>query len=476
MIKSLKNLLLLAVFAGTSSQAIAANIYPIIHGTGSFRQMVIEGVIAHGDFDKFIKIVEESQGKMSGIYLFSSGGDFDEAMKIGRAMRALELSSAVPMRDERTDKPVCNAGNTISPKPKDPKNCIAASAAFFIHIGSIHRSGTFLAVHRPYFVQGKFGALSEDEAKKAFDELQSRARAYMEEMGVPKHIQEDVLGTPSDSALILDDKTIKTYFWTELPSRHEWVKNRCDKMTTDEKTRLDSYYQTLLENRASANDKPTDLDTLTKKETDQRNCHVKLIVESRLAAYTKYFRKLPSDTENHDFSKWSEATKYLGKNYDDILSEEKFEESKGNEITFLTRDAAANAPFIQLSDTTNRISQDFLNAAPEDDMPEAVKYFKKHQADFTANTFFAGQQIITASSPLNSKVVASIVITSIPHPSDMFIQKLTNSLNEAWGKPTGGNRQDTWIWSKDTFTAKLTKVTLAEGLVWVAYIDAKAAD
>lgn len=209
---------LVAMLLSRPIGAFGADLRPIIHGSGSYRELVIEGIIEPGDFEKFIRIVRDNQGQIVTVYIFSPGGDFYEAMKIGRAMRSLELSSMVPMRD-RSGRPTCGEGG-FTPKPNDPANCTCASAGFFIHIGSVHRGGTFLAVHRPYFSQGRFGALTEAEAKKAFDALQNSARDYMQAMGVPRHIQEDILGTPSERALVLDDKTVKTYFWGELPYRH----------------------------------------------------------------------------------------------------------------------------------------------------------------------------------------------------------------------------------------------------------------
>jgi hypothetical protein len=42
----------------------------------------------------------------------------------------------------------------------------------------------------------------------------------MAEMGVPKHVQEDVLGTPSERTLLLDEQTIETFFSGGLPYLH----------------------------------------------------------------------------------------------------------------------------------------------------------------------------------------------------------------------------------------------------------------
>ena len=372
----------LSALAGFSVGAMAADIRPFIHGSGSFRAIVIEGNIEPGDFETFARIVRENQGQVSSVFIFSPGGEFYEAMKIGRAMRALELGSMVPMRDQ-SGRPSCSDSG-FGPKPNDPKNCTCASACFFIHIGGIHRGGTFLAVHRPYFGKGNFGKLSQADAKKAFDALQDSARDYMQEMGVPKHIQEDVLGTPSDRALILDEKTVKTYFWLELPYRHEWTKNRCSRLSESEAGRVESY----------------------KEELD---CAVSISEKSRADAYEKYFGGKPTDFGNHNFTKWSEAPKYLGKRFYELLGEEKFEEEKFADTSYLKRAATGSAPYISLSDSRRK--------------PKAVRH---------------------------------INVVSTPNPSPEFIQRLVKSLKDAWGKTSDGNGTSEWVWDKREFLAKLT--------------------
>lgn len=299
MTKRLLTTVLFLMFAMLhTAVASAADIRPFISGSGSYRAIVIEGNIEPGDFESFVRIAKENQGKVSGVYIFSPGGDFYEAMKIGRAMRALELSSQVPMRGP-AGRPVCE-DDGFGPKPKDPNNCTCASAGFFIHIGAIHRGGTYLAVHRPYFAKGKFGDLSQADAQKAFDALQESARTYMQEMGVAKHIQEDVLGTPSERALVLDDKTVKTYFWLELPYRHEWKKNRCSKLSESETQRTEDYSRRLLRVRSAAEADLSkaewnDLAALQKKQDEERSCDIEIEKQSRIEAYTRYFGVKPTD-------------------------------------------------------------------------------------------------------------------------------------------------------------------------------------
>jgi hypothetical protein len=268
-----------------ASVATSADIRTV--SLGSYQKVLIEGPIAAGDFEKFIAVIKENKGAVIGVNIFSSGGDFYEAMKIGRAMRALELSSQVPMKSI-SGQPVCD--DQFGMTPNDPMNCTCASAGFFIHIGATHRGGTYLAVHRPFFAKGRYGELSQANAQKAFNALQSSARIYMEEMGVPKHVQEDVLGTPSDRILVLDDKTVKTYFWMELPYLHEWKQNQCSDLSVSEKKRADLYFNRITQSGVSlTSEERSDWQDLRKRQDQELKCESKIEARSRLDAYARYF-------------------------------------------------------------------------------------------------------------------------------------------------------------------------------------------
>ena len=328
--------------------------------------LVIEGTIEPGDFDRFIKAVQDGQGEIYTVYLFTPGGDFEEAMKIGRALRTLEIASMAPMRDE-DGRSICGLGGH-EPVPIDPANCTCASAGFYIHIGSVHRGGDYLVVHRPYFVKGRFGQLSEAMAKKKFNALQNSARVYMTEMDVPKHIQEDILGIPSDSGLLLDEKTIKTYFWGDLPSRHEWLRNKCSQLTDEETARMHNYMEKLESTGATfyesiSKEERDDFLLLQSKEKAEQNCMVEVEDKSRLAAFEKYFGQKLTDNSKHGFSIWETASEYMGKSFDTIVSEGKFKRNRQeNGISTLTSEASMTEPTIILFDNINLIGVvDHLN-------------------------------------------------------------------------------------------------------------------
>ncbi len=233
-----------------AGDASAADIRVEAGEAGSQPAVAIEGQITAGDFDTFIRLVKEHQGTLADVYLFSSGGDFTEAMKIGRAMRALELSSRVAARTA-TGRPSCSGSPGL--EPADEANCTCASACFFIHVAATHRSGDYLAVHRPYFPVGAFGRLSQGDAMKTFDALQRLAAEYMDDMGVPQHIQDDILGTPSDRTL---------------------SERLAGGSTADAR---------------AAEQKPTEVRNLEARRGEELECVLALQHESRRAAYDKYF-------------------------------------------------------------------------------------------------------------------------------------------------------------------------------------------
>ena len=123
----LVSVILLFLQLGFAIQLLAADLRLFVSDTDSFRAVVIEGEITPGDFDEFIRILKDNQGKVREVAVFSPGGDFYEAMKIGRVMRALQLASTVPVRSP-FGQPLCEENGPL--KPLNPRNCTCASAVF----------------------------------------------------------------------------------------------------------------------------------------------------------------------------------------------------------------------------------------------------------------------------------------------------------------------------------------------------------
>ncbi|MFN7904422.1 MAG: hypothetical protein ACK5P5_04505 [Pseudobdellovibrionaceae bacterium] len=376
------------LFTYCSMNAYAADIW--IWGESSYKAIVLEGEIVSGDFKKFENQIRENQGRIGVVYIFSSGGDFEEAMKIGRAMRLLELSSMVPMKG-KDESPICN-GENFTPDPKRKENCICASACFFIHIGGQHRGGNFLAVHRPYFSKGKFGQLSESESRKKFEQLQATAKDYMKEMGVPQSTIEDVVGTPSDKALILDEKTIKIYFWGSRPARHEWLLNKCSELGGYEKNELEVLSDKMSRAIELSADDINKYKKLDEKRSRSLNCTVEATKKLRLDAYKKYFGKAPSDIENYSFSVWENIWKSVGMSFDEVNSDSDYTETE----SVVYKDEKVSRLSKLLTNTQTKISMD--------------------------------------DNGYVRRVVATVQISQVA-PSKEFINQLERYLKKKWGNP-----------------------------------------
>ena len=314
-----------------SSISVAAEIYTISSISLKNRAIVIEGIIEKGDFNIFIETAKENQGQIDSVLIFTPGGDFYEAMKIGYAVRKLELTTVAP-----------DASNRIfieyGVKLKDKKNFICASSGFFIYIAGVYRDGYIIGVHRPYFQKGQFGNLNQTDAQIAFNLLQKTSKDYMNEMGVPSHVQDKLLATQSNSIWMLDTNTINTYFHSYAPYRLEWLKNRCSNADKDE----------------------------------ENKCWQLTILNSRLEAYERYFEKKTNDTENYDFSVWCNAKNYLNQPFHKILYKEHFEDNKYGEFDNLLRRASIYTPQINLQDSLskNRVVtsislNSWINPSPE---------------------------------------------------------------------------------------------------------------
>jgi len=385
-----------------------------------YRSLIIEGPIESGDYEHFLKVVKDNQGKLADVYLLSPGGDFVEAMKIGRAMRAFELGSVVPGRNS-AGQPFCYDDSM----PRNPANCTAASAAFFIHVGAVERAGLYLVVHRPYFAPEQFAKLTESQAQAAFDALQRDARAYMTEMGVPPQVQEEVMGTPPDKGLVLDDKTVRNYYVGEIPYQQEWRHAKCAQLSPVETQRLEVLVARMLAAGRLTSEEWAEYNPMHEKRDLETKCQGALRVQSRMAAYERFFGIAPSDVTNHNFSKWPDLSRYLGLTFEDVSSEERF--TAGDSIrgfSSLWREGTATSPAVGLGDTPNR------------------------------------KRYVTTASAYQTD------------PSDAFIERVRTTLTAEWGGPSNSSDTNKWVWRTKNFIGTLTLEKRGSGHILQLQVEA----
>jgi hypothetical protein len=113
-------------------------------------EVVLEGTIASGDYDKLLSFVDANEARS--IYLASPGGSVTEAIKIGRLVRALRLETLIPVQ-VRSDLREKLAERHKLTNPKG--NYVCASACFFVFVAGVKRDhdllrDPILGIHRPY--------------------------------------------------------------------------------------------------------------------------------------------------------------------------------------------------------------------------------------------------------------------------------------------------------------------------------------
>ena len=118
--------------------------------------LVLEGKIVRGDYDKlrsFLGTKSNFDKISSGVFLASPGGNIAEAMKIGRLIRALRLStdapSGRPSGNPRFGESLIKPRHLTHPKT----NYLCASACFFVYVAGVYRNPNWvgrMGIHRPH--------------------------------------------------------------------------------------------------------------------------------------------------------------------------------------------------------------------------------------------------------------------------------------------------------------------------------------
>ena len=193
------------------------------------QKIVIEGPIQAGDYEKFLATAKEASGYVEEVFLYTPGGDFVEGMKIGRAMRALRLSARAPLTRECEGEALeflLKEGFL-----KDARNCLCASAGFFMLAGAVYRSGEEIYVHRPFLQPERLAGLSGTQAGEVAGLLKRESEKYLKDMGLPQSIVDYVWSIPGKEAVRLSPDIRSKYFSLFIPEYQDWYHARCPEDT-----------------------------------------------------------------------------------------------------------------------------------------------------------------------------------------------------------------------------------------------------
>jgi hypothetical protein len=258
--------------------------------------LVLEGKIVAGDYDKLRNFLgtKSNFDKISdGVFVASPGGNVAEAMRIGRLIRTLRLStdapSGPPTGNTKFGESLIHANHLVNPKT----NYLCASACFFVYVSGIYRNLNWvgrLGVHRPTQLEGNARALSSDESIKVNWFIRETVQNYLKDMNVPnKYVDLVFSTTPSEIRLITQDE-FESDLRGFIPELRDWVGAKCDPHTNGEKINSDvlKTRSPPLEN-ARTSEKEKIFSVSAKQSSEIVKCWMQVKTELPIEAWHKVF-------------------------------------------------------------------------------------------------------------------------------------------------------------------------------------------
>lgn len=243
----------------------------------------LEGKIIPGDYKKLKLLLEKQGPRVKHLYLFSPGGDLAEALQISELVKKLQLRTAGPevgYDDAIRPFPECRTA-----KPRNPTNCVCASACFVIWAAGGERDQSVLAVHRPIFEKESFGALSIVEAEARYEKLLRVMGEYIDTLRVPADVKEKMLSTPTRDAYVFATPEEMTGL---APAFDEWIAARCKSLSRREESRYFGLVAIANRGRATPSEKQ-ELETLTPKVNSILLCQALEKLQRRFQLFSDYF-------------------------------------------------------------------------------------------------------------------------------------------------------------------------------------------
>ena len=223
------SLLGVVLFLAQAFPASTADIFYTGEGYVGTRQCEfhIIGQIGATDGDRFrqkmLKAIEEGC-KPHRAVLFSPGGDLRAAIDIGRQLAVLQMNTEAPGevlrplgRQPYEPSPAKSRACLFRGKvtwfnpvtQEGDRNCVCASACFFIWAAGTKRLGNVVIIHRPYFDPKQYAQLPASQARQAFEELTREAQTYLAGLEVPDALVTRMLAVNSRDGSWLSGPEIK---------------------------------------------------------------------------------------------------------------------------------------------------------------------------------------------------------------------------------------------------------------------------
>jgi hypothetical protein len=230
------------------------------------------------------------------ICLNSKGGNIAEAMKIGKVVRDMLLST--------------ETGFCVDSRNKPDNKCM--SACFFIWVAGVDRNAIFveprnpLGIHRLYFDSEYYKGLSSDKAEIEYKKVKNEAKKYLEEMGVPDYYFDKMLNIPSNEVYILAKEEVDN-LKGRIPYYEQYLFSKCGSYTKKEEW---DYHFCVMG---------------IGKEYLQEDDYLSIINKCRSlsSGYLSYLKSKIQETENcwrvyGDIERWKRMNKYFSKKINDF--------------------------------------------------------------------------------------------------------------------------------------------------------------
>ena len=193
--------------------------------------LVLEGKIDQGDYDRLRAFLSDKTtfDKISnGVFLASPGGNLGEAIRIGRLMRALQLSTAAPSgapEGRRLGEALIGPYDLRNPR----MNYQCASACFLLFVSGIYRSLNWagrLGIHRPFQMTGGKKVLTgNDEILNG--PVREVIENYLRDMGVRTKYVDLMYSVPSSQLREITQKELDDDLLGFTPDWKDRVRAQC---------------------------------------------------------------------------------------------------------------------------------------------------------------------------------------------------------------------------------------------------------
>ncbi len=197
--------------------------------------LILEGPIVAGDFDRLRQFLADKAtfDKITGgVFTASPGGNMLEAIRIGKLIRALELSTVAPSGSSKGGR---RFGETLIRPDNlhDARNYLCTSACFLVFISGVYRDLNWagrLGVHKPFQVRNGVKIVSGDDVADA--QVRRAMDSYLREMNVRIKYVDLMFSTPSAEVRWITQNELDADITGFIPELKDTAAARCTERAT----------------------------------------------------------------------------------------------------------------------------------------------------------------------------------------------------------------------------------------------------